>query len=145
MLQYKDYLERVIAYCDAKEENSFNEIAELFPKVCEIDWDNYYPDSDDVIDYIFESLINSIHSDAYVESYYEYDKSVVLSGVCSLEELEDLEKVLNNNEWTIDNFKDIKEDLEEENRKYETREGLIQEIRNKATVDQLQKFVNELC
>lgn len=147
MLQYKDYLNRVIEYYSEESEDSFNEITKLFPKVYEIDWNNYYPDGDDLINYILEFLIGSVDSPAYVEESDEYHKSVILSYVCSLEELEDLKNVFESNGWTIDNYEDIKEEIEEEekeNKVLEARENLIQKIKDTATLDQLQKFANEL-
>lgn len=147
MLQYKDYLKRVIEYCSAESEESFNEIVELFPNVQEIDWDDYYPDSDDPISYILKFLISSVNSNSYVDEYSEYDKSVTLEYVNSLKELKDLEDILNNNGWTIDNYEDLEEEIKEEEERLKEEDyknSLLQEIRNKATLDQLEEFIKDL-
>lgn len=147
MLQYKDYLNRVIEYCSAENEDAFNEVAALFPNIKEIDWDNYYPDDNYLITYILDFLIDSVDSSACVDEYFECDKSVTLDYVYSLKELEDLENILNNNGWTIDNYEDLKAEIEEEERQskeLEAKEKLIQEIKNKVTLDQLQEFYDSL-
>lgn len=147
MLQYKDYFNKVIEYYNAETEDSFNEIIKSFPKVYEMNWDDYYPDSDDPIKYILEFLINSVDSGAYVDDYSEYNKSVTLNCVDSSKELEDLEEVFNDNGWIIDNYETLKEDIEEEEKQQElekTKNNLIQEIRNKATLDQLKEFCDSL-
>lgn len=147
MLQYKDYLNRVIEFSCAEHEDSFNKIAELFPNVKEIDWDDYYPSEEDVICYIIKCLLDNSGSYAEIEDWSQHDKSVNLSYIESSQELEEIKKYLGENGWIIENYEDLKEEIEEEEERLKSedyRNSLIQEIRNKASLDQLKEFCDSL-
>lgn len=147
MIQYKDYLERLIQYYSGLPEDDFIEVIKLFPNVQELNWSEYNPEDFDLSYFIIDSLIGSIDSGAYIDDYDEYTKSISLSYVYSLEELENLKNILESNGWDIDNYESLKEELEEEKRQLELEDyknSLIQEIRNKASLDQLEEFIEGL-
>ena len=144
MLQYKDYLKKFVENYYGLTEKEFDEIANLFPNIKEIDWDGYYVD-EDLIYYILESLLKP--SNAYIEEYWTSTKTVELSYVDSLDDLEKINKCLTHNGWTINNLDEIKEEIKEENRRNlesKIRESLIQELKDNATLEQLKGFCNSL-
>ena len=151
MIQYKNYLDRLIAYCEGLSEEQFNKVAELFPNLDEVNWDDYCTFDDDIIIYILTQLVKNINYDVEVYDYFEDEKRVTIHSLYSLEELEDVKKYLNKQGWSIHNLEELEEEIEDyqESLKiedyYGLRMDLLQKIKDLATTEQLQKFAEELC
>ena len=143
MTKYQELLEVV----GIISEEMFNEIMDSLP---EYDYDFTGISSDDLIDcdYLCDSLINQFLGE-YPSVYAQYTdyntKSLDLEEIDSLEVLEKLKSLLG--EWTISNYDEIKQELEEELKEKKSEKEfnkLIDVIKSKATIVQLQKFVENL-
>lgn len=147
MIQYKDYLKGFMQYYDGLSEEKFIEIAKLFPNLEVIDWDEYYFNNEDLVEYILRQLLyNSVDSyeNADLVDYSKFDRSIYLSYAESLQELEKIRECLDKNGWIIENLEDLKIEIEEREKERNTKENLIQKLKDKASIEQLQKFIKEL-
>ena len=143
MTKYQELLEIV----GIISEETFNEIMDSLP---EYNYDFTGIALDDLIDcdYLCDLLINQFlgeYPSVYVQ-YTDYNtKSLELEDVDSLEVLEKLKSLLC--EWTISNYDEIKQELEEELKEKKSEKEfnkLIDVIKSKATIVQLQKFIENL-
>ena len=143
--KYQQFLENV----DVISEEKFNEIINSLPEI-NIENINFsylnpdFNDEDEIACIIIDSVLECFNY-VYVENVNFSNKTFSLDDVESLEDLEEIKNIFSN--WTIDNYDELLKELEEEENSDEEnseREKLIFSIANKATIDQLRKFLNDL-
>lgn len=143
MTKYQQFLKRI----GVISEDLFNEVIDSLPEI-DIDLVNFELDEADSLNDIAIQIISYILQDwdyVYVDDLdFEY-KTFSLDDVDSLEDLEEIKNKFT--KWTITNYDDIVEQLKEEEKESEEDkefESLLNEIRYKANVEQLKKFIDSL-
>lgn len=143
MTKYQQFLESI----GVISEDLFNKVIDSLPEI-DIDLVNFELDESDSPNDIAIQIISYILQDwdyAYVDDLDFEDKTFSLDDVDSLEDLEEIKNKFT--KWTITNYDDIVEQLKEEEKESEEDkefESLLNEIRYKANVEQLKKFVDSL-
>lgn len=143
MTKYQQFLESI----GVISEDLFNKVIDSLPEI-DIDLVNFELDEADSPNDIAIQIISYILQDwdyAYVDDLDFEDKTFSLDDVDSLEDLEEIKNKFT--KWTITNYDDIVEQLKEEEKESEEDkefESLLNEIRYKANVEQLKKFVDSL-
>ena len=131
-------------------EDLFDEIINSLPNIdiADIDFssDLYELGScDEISEYIINYKLNDWNY-CYLENINFENKTFELYDVESLEDLEEIKNFFS--KWTITNYDELKEiitESEEESKKLDKIDKLIQEIRYKCdNIDKLEKFVNSL-
>ena len=130
-------------------EDLFNEIVNSFPNIdiVNIDFSDLYnlASCDAISEYIINYKLNDWDY-CYSENTNFENKTFELIDVDFLEDLEEIKNFFS--KWTITNYDELKKEIiesEEENKKLNKTEKLIQEIRCKCdNIDKLEKFVNSL-
>jgi len=140
MTKYQQFLNEI----EVISEDLFNEIIDSLPEVDIdlIDFDLYDPGS---MDEIAQTIINYILGDwpnVYVDNIDFENKTFELDDINSLEDLEEIKKHFS--KWTISNYEDIVEAIKQENKEENLLDSLIGIIRNRASIEQLQNFVDSL-
>lgn len=138
--------EQFLDSCNIIPECNFNEIIESLP---EVDLDKVYFDSLydlDVEDDIAKVIIDAILSNwqyAYCETADFENRTFELSDIESLEDLEEIKDYFcENSEWHIENYEDLKEELEQENKNI-NKQKLLDIISSNATLSDLEKIIKE--
>ena len=143
MTKYQQFLESI----GVIPEDSFNEVINSLPEV-DIDLIDFELDEADSLDNIAEQIITYILQDwafVYIENVDFENKTFSLEDVDSLEDLEEIKNTFT--KWTITNYDDIVEQLKEEEKESEEDKefkSFLNEIRYKANVEQLRKFIDSL-
>ena len=143
MTKYQELLEKTGIISEEK----FNEIMNSLPEY-DYDFSGIIPDDLTDCDYLCDLLINQFLSEytiVYAQCTDYNTKSLDLEDVDSLEVLEELKNLLG--EWTISNYDEIKQELKEELKEKKSEKEfnkLIDVIKSKATIVQLQKFIENL-
>ena len=141
--KYQQFLESIGVIT----EDLFNEVIDSLPEI-DIDLVNFELDEADSSNAIAIQIITYILQDwdyVYVDDIDFKHKTFLLEDVNSLEDLEEIKNTFT--KWTITNYDDIVEQLKEEEKESEEDkefESLLNEIRYKANVEQLKKFVDSL-
>lgn len=141
--KYQQFLESI----GVIPEDLFNEVIDSLPEI-DIDLVNFELDESDSLNGIANQIITYILQDwdyAYVDDLDFEDKTFSLDNVDSLKDLEEIKNTFT--KWTIINYDDIVKQLEEEEKESEENkkfESLLNEIRYKANVEQLKKFIDSL-
>lgn len=144
MLKYQDYLKKCVEEYDLYTEKDFQEIAELFPKLDTINWDEVDDSSLNV--FSGESLTISIldfileNTGAAVDANENF-KEVTLDYIDNEKDLEEAENRLKEHGWTISNKDEILDDLKdmEEAEKAYNLKSSINIIISSLTIEQLNK------
>jgi hypothetical protein len=145
MTKYQEFLNSV----GIISEDLFDEIVNSLPNIdiIDIDFSDLYGlgSCDEISEYIINYKLNDWNY-CYSENIDFENKTFEL---CDVESLEDLEEIKNFfSKWTITNYDELKETItesEEEDKKRDKIDKLIQEIRYKCDdIDKLEKFVNSL-
>lgn len=143
MTKYQQFLESI----GVISEDLFNKVIDSLPEI-DIDLVNFELDEADSPNDIAIRIISYILQDwdyAYVDDIDFENKTFSLDDVDSLEDLEEIKNKFT--KWTITNYDDIVEQLKEEEKESKEDkefESLLNEIRYKANVEQLKKFINSL-
>ena len=143
MTKYQQFLESI----GIIPEDLFNEVIDSLPEV-DIDLIDFELNEADSLDNIAEQIITYILQDwdyVYVDSLDFENKTFSLEDVQSLNDLNEIKEVFS--KWTISNYDDIVEQLEEEGKESEEDkefESLLNKIRYKANIEQLRKFIDSL-
>ena len=145
MTKYQEFLDSV----GVIPEDLFNDIIDSLPNIdiANIDFSDLYGlgSCDEISEYIINYKLND-WSYCYPENIDFENKTFELSDVESLEDLEEIKNFFS--KWTITNYNELKEiitESEEEDKKRDKIDKLIQEIRYKCNdIDKLEKFVNSL-
>ena len=141
--KYEQFLEN----CNIISEDKFIEIVESLPEVDldKADFESLY--YLDVEDDIAKAIIDVIVADwqyAYCEIADFENKTFELSDIESLEDLEEIRDYFSKySDWTIENYDDLKEELEKENKQTDDKEKLLYMISSNATLSDLEKIVKE--
>lgn len=141
--KYEQFLEN----CNIISEDKFIEIVESLPEVDldKADFESLY--YLDVEDDIAKAIIDVIVADwqyAYCEIADFENKTFELSDIESLEDLEEIRDYFSKySDWTIENYDDLKEELEQENKQTDNKEKLLYIISSNATLSDLEKIVKE--
>ena len=141
--KYEQFLEN----CNIISEDKFIEIVESLPEVDldKADFESLY--YLDVEDDIAKAIIDVIVADwqyAYCEVADFENKTFELSDIESLEDLEEIRDYFSKySDWTIENYDDLKEELEQENKQTDNKEKLLYIISSNATLSDLEKIVKE--
>ena len=141
--KYEQFLEN----CNIISEDKFLEIVESLPEVDldKADFESLY--YLDVEDDIAKAIIDVIVTDwqyAYCEIADFENKTFELSDIESLEDLEEIRDYFSKySDWTIENYNDLKEELEQENKQTDNKEKLLYMISSNATLSDLEKIVKE--
>ncbi|MEE3343912.1 MAG: hypothetical protein VZS44_07480 [Bacilli bacterium] len=141
--KYEQFLEN----CNIISEDKFIEIVESLPEVDldKADFESLY--YLDVEDDIAKAIIDVIVADwqyAYCEIADFENKTFELSDIESLEDLEEIRDYFSKySDWTIENYDDLKEELEQENKQTDNKEKLLYMISSNATLSDLEKIVKE--
>lgn len=144
MLKYQDYLKKCAEEYDLYTEKDFQEIAELFPKLDTINWDEV--DNSSLNVFSGESLTISIldfileNTGAAVDANENF-KEVTLDYIDNEKDLEEAENRLKEHGWTISNKDEILDDLKEleEAEKAYNLKSTINIIISSLTTEQLNK------
>lgn len=145
MTKYEQFLEA----CNVMSEQEFNEVIDSLP-VEEIDPIQCFEGLDDLSDQdeLSRTIIDNILYDwhyVFCDTANFNSKTFELEDVDSLEDLEEIKNKFKG--WTISNYDELKEDLEKEeqlSKEEEEFDNLINTIKSKANLVQLQKFVETL-
>lgn len=141
--KYEQFLEN----CNIISEDKFIEIVESLPEVDldKADFESLY--YLDVEDDIAKAIIDVIVADwqyAYCEIADFENKTFELSDIESLEDLEEIRDYFSKySDWSIENYDDLKEELEQENKQTDNKEKLLYMISSNATLSDLEKIVKE--
>lgn len=141
--KYEQFLEN----CNIISEDKFIEIVESLPEVDldKADFESLY--YLDVEDDIAKAIIDVIVADwqyAYCEIADFENKTFELSDIESLEDLEEIRDYFSKySDWTIENYDDLKEELEQESKQTDNKEKLLYMISSNATLSDLEKIVKE--
>ena len=141
--KYEQFLEN----CNIISEDKFIEIVESLPEVDldKADFESLY--YLDVEDDIAKAIIDVIVADwqyAYCEIADFENKTFELSDIESLEDLEEIKDYFSKySDWTIENYDDLKEELEQESKQTDNKEKLLYMISSNATLSDLEKIVKE--
>lgn len=141
--KYEQFLEN----CNIISEDKFLEIVESLPEVDldKADFESLY--YLDVEDDIAKAIIDVIVADwqyAYCEIADFENKTFELSDIESLEDLEEIRDYFSKySDWTIENYDDLKEELEQESKQTDNKEKLLYMISSNATLSDLEKIVKE--
>ena len=144
--KYQQYLEK----CDVIDEDSFNKVVDSFP---EFDIENvdietivYQQDIDELCKSIIDSILNNWRY-AYCDEANFDRKTFDLEDVESLDDLEEINNYfLESSDWTIQNYEELKEDLEEEaktDKESKEKERLLNIIKYNATTEELTQIIEE--
>ena len=141
--KYQQYLEK----CDVIDEDSFNKIIDSFP---EFNMENVTIEAYYDINEICGAIIDSILSEwnyCYCEDVNFESRSFYLEDIESLDDLEEINNYfLENSDWTIQNYEELKEGLEEEaktDKESNERERLLNIIKYNATIEELAQIIEE--
>ena len=145
MTKYQEFLNNV----GVIPEDLFNDIIDSLPNIdiANIDFSDLYElgSCDEISEYIISYKLNDWIC-CYSENINFENKTFELYDVESLEDLEEIKNFFS--KWTITNYDELKETItesEEESKKLDKIDELIQEIRYKCDdIDKLEKFVNSL-
>lgn len=144
--KYEQFLES----CNIISEDKFIEIIESLPEVDldKADFESLY--YLDIEDDIAKAIIDVIVEDwqyAYCEAANFKNRTFELSDIESLEDLEEIKDYFcENSEWHIENYEDLKEELEQENKISEqniNKQKLLDIISSNATLSDLEKIIEE--
>ena len=147
MITYKEIVEKIFV-----SEETFNEILKSIPESEKFNIEDF--DDLDFSDTDFNNVddVTALLMEKYLDDYlYVYidkisfdDKEIILDDVASFKDLEQIKKELDSKGWTLVNYEDLKEDLEEI-RKEGTKQELVDVIRSKVchlSLDELQSIWN---
>lgn len=144
--KYQQYLEK----CEIVDEDSFNKVINSFP---EFDMENVDIEAVIDTDELCKAIINSILNDwryAYCDEANFNSKTFDLEDVESLGDLEEINKYfLEKSNWTIQNYRELKEGLEEkiktdkEKKIKKEIERLLNIIKYNATTEELAQIIEE--
>ena len=145
MSKYEEFLNEI----GVISEEDFNQIINTLPvvNISSVnfgdlgEFDSYEEISRVIINYIISS--NTEYGYCYDVNFEK--KLIEIEDISSLEELENIKNIFN--KWTISNYDEIVKELnEQEEIDKEEKEfsELLDLIRNKASIEQLRKFVDEL-
>ena len=144
MTKYQEFLNSA----EIISEELFNNIINSLPEcdITDVTFDAYNLDSlDEISRCIIDSILNRWDY-VYVDDLDFENKTFSLNDVESLEDLEEIKNFFS--KWTITNYDELKETIiesEEESKKLDKIDELIQKIRCKCNdIDKLEKFVNSL-
>ena len=145
MTKYQEFLNSV----GVIPEDLFNDIIDSLPNIdiADIDFSDLYElgSCDEISEYIINYKLNDWNY-CYSENTNFENKTFELNDVELSEDLEEIKNFFN--KWTITNYDELKETIiesEEESKKLDKIDELIQEIRHKCdNIDKLEKFVNSL-
>ena len=142
--------EQFLDSCNIIPECNFNEIIESLP---EVDLDKVYFDSlydlgaeDDIAKVIIDDILSDWQY-AYCEIADFENRTFEISDIESLKDLEEIKDYFcKNSEWHIENYEDLREELEQEdeiNKQNITKERLLDIISSNATLSDLEKIIKE--
>ena len=140
MITYKEFLE----HSDVISEEEFNNLVNTLPEIENLD--DFSVDVTDIED-VAMILIDTILKDfdwVYVDSINVDKLELELGDVKSVEDLEEIKKLFS--KWEITNYEELKSDLEQEEKEAEEQKGfntLINIIRSKASLEDLEKIIKE--
>lgn len=145
MTKYEQFLKA----CNVMSEQEFNEVINSLP-VEEIDLIQCFEGLDDLSDQdeLSRTIIDNILYDwhyVFCDTANFNNKTFELEDVDSLEDLEEIKNKFKG--WTISNYDELKEAMEEEeklSKEEKEFDNLINIIKSKADLVQLQKFVETL-
>lgn len=141
--KYEQFLEN----CNIISEDKFIEVVESLPEadLDKADFESLY--YLDVEDDIAKAIIDVIVADwqyAYCEIADFENKTFELSDIESLEDLEEIRDYFSKySDWIIENYDDLKEELEQENKQTDNKEKLLYIISSNATLSDLEKIIKE--
>lgn len=140
MITYNEFLEK----CNVISEEDFNRLIFSLPQY---DYSNFnspdITDIDDVATAFIECVLNNFDW-AYVDEIDVNSLELKLGDIRSIEDLEEIKELFF--KWTIINYDDLKSELEEEeeeSRKETQFDIYMSIIRNKASLEDLEKIIKE--
>jgi hypothetical protein len=141
MITYKDLLKK----CNVISEEDFNKIIDSLPEFDDLESIPDLTDFDDVVLVFIEEILSRLFDYVYPDSIDFDNLELELGDVQSVEDLEEIKSTFSN--WTITNYDECLEEIkeiEEDQAKDEKREGLLNYIRNHASIEDLENFANGL-
>lgn len=144
MTKYQEFLNKA----NIISEDSFNDIIETLPdfNMEDAEMDNLfdYNSQDEIAAEIIATILQRWNYTTCEE--VDFDKKTF--EIVDVESEKDLEEIKNTfSKWSISNYDECLEEIkeiEEDQAKDEKREGLLNYIRNHASVEELEEFVNSL-
>lgn len=136
MSKYQEFLD----YIGILSEEEFNKIVESLPEfnLQELDFVAESYSSDDVVEAIMDYLMKS-YDYAFIE-YADFDnKSFILNGVKTLDELESIKNLFKG--WKIENYEEVLDDIKE-NEEYRNKENLLNKLSSICTTEKLEEIVS---
>lgn len=126
-------------------EEVFNELINQLPKVNfnEVYFDDYESDSEGIVNAIMEQFLRENTKIACVRKLNFNDKEIDIVDIEDYEELGKVKSILLSYGWNISNL-DYLESIISENKEEHEYENLLSQIKDKATIEQLKKFVSNL-
>ena len=145
MTNYEYYLSK----CNILPEDLFNDVVNSLPEcnIQDIDFDVYNMDSQNEIATFIINYILSNWDSVYSEEVDFEDKTFFLEDCESLEDLKEIDERFANTNWSIINYEDIKEEIQESDRKENEeikKRSLFISIINDISLKDLEEFVNAI-
>ena len=141
---YKEYLEAN----DIISEGDFIEVMEWLPDVDidfgRVDWCDYTQNHETLAHDIINEILYRWDY-AYAEDVNWENKTIEIGDVRSVEDLNELKETFS--KWTISNYDDLKQELEEnikQHKEEEEFEDLVCLVREKASLEQLREFLKSI-
>ena len=139
MTKYEKFLDKA----GVISEESFNEIIDSLPDfdIDDADFSNLYDFSskNEILESIFSVILNQWNY-VYVDNLDFDSKTVELDDVETIEDLEEIKNTLS--KWTISNYEDLKESINEENEENEEKSLLISLITD-LDINKLKEIVDK--
>lgn len=138
MLNYKDYLRAMLDRCHIMDEEVFNDVIKNFKDyLTDVAWEDFDPDYDNIYEFLLQLLIGNdcavtlvdddvIQLDAYFET---------------LKELEKAKDIANKVGFTIENYNELLEDLDENSPTYGLAVRCYNEL-SESEKESFKKFIN---
>jgi len=139
MTKYEKFLDKA----GVISEESFNEIINSLPDfdIDDADFSNLYDFSskNEILESIFSVILNQWNY-VYVDNLDFDSKTVELDDVETIEDLEEIKNALS--KWTISNYEDLKESINEENKENDEKSLLISLIMD-LDINKLKEIVDK--
>ena len=144
--------EYFLSECNILSEELFNEIVDSLPKcdILSIDFSDISYGGFDSMDEVSQCIINHILQDwnwVFSEDVNFDNKTFNLEDCQSLEDLEEIKERFDNTNWNIINYEDIKEEIQESDRKENEeikKRSLFNSIINDVSLKDLEEFANAI-
>lgn len=139
MTKYEQFLDKA----GVISEESFNEIIDSLPDfdIDDADFSNLYDFSskNEILESIFSVILNQWNY-VYVDNLDFDSKTIELDDVETIEDLEEIKNTLS--KWTISNYEDLKESINEGNKENDEKSLLISLIMD-LDINKLKEIVNK--